>query len=196
MCWNVGIPPAACFDRNNLLCVCSQFAGCGRVLLLCVHVGNTAQQNSQSCCKLSKGQGLLGNDAQQRWRTDLYCIVFQNWLQWDFISSTPKLISPLEAAFFPVKNPWTALKCLDLCLCWLLRRPEYSQGPGASLLWCQPGWCHCDPPRFTGVYLHPFIQFANRSLFWLLLTRSQAPWKKEVNISGPNSDFSCQRGAA
>lgn len=35
-----------------------------------------------------------------------------------------KLISPLG------KNPSTALKCLNLCV---LRRPEYPQGPGASL---------------------------------------------------------------
>lgn len=89
VCWNVGIPPAAPCDRNNLFWVYSQFAGCGTVLLLCVRVGSTAEQNSQSCCKPSKGQARLGNDAQQRWRADLYCIVFQNWLQWDFISSSP-----------------------------------------------------------------------------------------------------------
>lgn len=72
------IPPAAGFDRNSLFCVCSQFAGWSAGLLLGVHAGMLTEQNSQSRCEPSKGQGLLGNDAKQRWRADLYCIVFQN----------------------------------------------------------------------------------------------------------------------
>lgn len=43
VCWNLDVPPVArtfAFDRNNLFCVCSQFAGCSTISLLWVPLGS------------------------------------------------------------------------------------------------------------------------------------------------------------
>lgn len=31
------------------------------------------------------------------------------------------------------------------------KSPEFSQGPGAPLPWCQPGWCRCNPSHSPSV---------------------------------------------
>lgn len=172
------IPPAARFDRNNLFCVCSQFAGWSAGLLLCVHGGIVTEQNSQSRCEPSKGQGLLGNDATAKVarRFVLHCISKLIAVGFPFITSKSSF-HLLKLLFWGgEKSPEETLKCLNHCLCQPLKDLSTHRD-----LEPQPTWSYVNPSQ-AFIYTHGFSL-----LIWVVfltavdaLTRLRG---KEVGLS-------------